>query len=224
MNIPLLNKFGFIFSIIPFSPLTYHQKYRTRQPPCPTLFIILTPVQCSTSALSNHSASHRDYSVLCKVLSYAPTAPALPPGNPALSFIFPGQIANCIIVFFYLFRKAYPVYQILHFLIRCVKVCFCHDFSTQAHQDFLFPYLSYPINPHFPIGSFQKHVSGVYLPFLLFQIRNKKIEENKILLNFQPSSIHFKNYHILYKKPSIMGYHYDIPHSHALYRIGKRIF
>ena len=42
--------------------------------------------------------------------------------------IFPSQIADCIVVFLYLFRQAYPVYQILHFLVRFVKICFCHNF------------------------------------------------------------------------------------------------
>ena len=43
--------------------------------------------------------------------------------------IFPGQIADCIIVFLYLLRNTYPVYQILHFLVRFVKVCICHGLS-----------------------------------------------------------------------------------------------
>ena len=53
-------------------------------------------------------------------------------------FIFPGQITDCIIVLLYLFRQTYPVYQILHFLIRFVKVCICHNFSTQPYHNFLF--------------------------------------------------------------------------------------
>ena len=47
------------------------------------------PSLSAVSALSSHSASHTDYSALCRVLSCAPTAPALPPGNPALSFYIP---------------------------------------------------------------------------------------------------------------------------------------
>ena len=47
-------------------------------------------------------------------------------------FIFPGQIADCIFVFLYLLRKTYPVYQILHFLVRFVKVCICHDGWTDT--------------------------------------------------------------------------------------------
>ena len=53
-------------------------------------------------------------------------------------FIFSGQITDCIIIFLYLFRQAYPFYQILHFLIRFVKFCICHDFSTHTHHNFLF--------------------------------------------------------------------------------------
>ena len=79
--------------------------------------------------------------------------------------IFPGQIANYIIVFLYLLRQAYPVYQILHFLVRFVKVCFCYDFSTQPYHNFLF-HIRHILSIPFPIGSFQRHVSGVSLPFL----------------------------------------------------------
>ena len=43
--------------------------------------------------------------------------------------IFPGQIADCIIVLLYLLRQAYPIYQILHFFVRFVKFCFCYDLS-----------------------------------------------------------------------------------------------
>ena len=54
------------------------------------IFIIaLTTSLFSISALSSHSASHTDCSALCRVLSFAPTAPALPPGNPALSSYIP---------------------------------------------------------------------------------------------------------------------------------------
>ncbi len=70
--------------------------------------------------------------------------------------VFPGQIADCIIVFLYLLRQAYPVYQILHFLIRFVKVCFCHNFCTQPHHDFLF-HISRTLSIPFPIGSFQRN-------------------------------------------------------------------
>ena len=33
--------------------------------------------------------SFTDYSALCRIASYAPTAPVLPPGNPALSSYIP---------------------------------------------------------------------------------------------------------------------------------------
>ena len=122
--------------------------------------------QSSISALLNHSAFHTDYFVPYRVLSCAPTVPHSLPAIRLYLLIFPGQIADCIIVFLYLFRQTYPVYQILHFLIRFVKVCFCHDFSTQPHHDFLL-HISHilSISP-FSIGSFQRHVLGVYLPFL----------------------------------------------------------
>ena len=64
-------------------------KYRVQQPPRPTFIIVLTISLFSTSALSNRFASHTDYCALCKVLSCAPTAPSLPPGNPAQSFYIP---------------------------------------------------------------------------------------------------------------------------------------
>ncbi len=79
--------------------------------------------------------------------------------------IFPGQIADYIIVFLYLLRQAYPVYQILHFLVCFVKVCICYDFSTQPHHNLLF-HIRHILSIPFPIGLFQRHVSGVYLPFL----------------------------------------------------------
>ena len=53
------------------------------------LSIALTLSQSSTYVLSNHSASHTDYYASCITLSFAPTAPVLPPGNPALSFYIP---------------------------------------------------------------------------------------------------------------------------------------
>ena len=90
---------------------------------------------------------------------------SLPAIRPYL-LIFPSQFADCIIVIFYLFQQAYLVYQILYFLIRFIKVCICHNFSTQPHHDFLLHIRHNPINPHFPIGSFQRYISGVYLPVL----------------------------------------------------------
>ena len=80
-------------------------------------------------------------------------------------FIFPSQIADCIVVFLYLLRKAYPVYQILHFFVRFVKVCICYNFGTQPYHNF-FLHIRHILSIPFPIGSFQRHVSGVYLPFL----------------------------------------------------------
>ena len=58
----------------------------------PTFLIAPTTFQSSVSALSNRSVSHTDYCALCRVLSFAPTAPALPPGNPALSFYIPRPV------------------------------------------------------------------------------------------------------------------------------------
>ena len=39
------------------------QKYRVQQPPHPTFIIVLTIFLFSTSALSSHSVSHKDYSL-----------------------------------------------------------------------------------------------------------------------------------------------------------------
>ena len=81
---------------IPICPFDYTtfipyllQKIQGIAPTRPTFLIVLTISLFSTSALSNRSVSYTDYCALCKVLSYAPTAPALPPGNPALSFYIP---------------------------------------------------------------------------------------------------------------------------------------
>ena len=52
-------------------------------------------------------------------------------------FILPCQIANCIVIFLYLLRQSYPVYQILLLLIRFIKIRFCHNFSAQSRHDFL---------------------------------------------------------------------------------------
>lgn len=55
----------------------------------PENFIVPTIFLFCISALSSHSASHTEYFALCRVLSCAPTAPSLPPGNLALSFYIP---------------------------------------------------------------------------------------------------------------------------------------
>ena len=51
----------------------------------PALFISPMPSLSAVFALSNRFVFHKDCSALCRVLSCAPTAPALPSGNPALS-------------------------------------------------------------------------------------------------------------------------------------------
>ena len=81
LSIKVFCSFDYIICIHNF-PL----KYRTWQPLRPTFLITPTTSQSSVSALLNHSASHTNYSAPCKVLSRAPTAPALPPGNPALEY------------------------------------------------------------------------------------------------------------------------------------------
>ena len=138
-----------------------HHKYGAQQPPRPTFFIAPMPSLSSTSALSSHSASHKDCCALCRVLSCAPTAPAI----RLYLLIFPGQITDCIVVFLYLLRQTYPVYQILHFLVRFVKVCICYNFSTQPYHNFLF-HIRHILPIPFPIGSFHSYASGVSLPFL----------------------------------------------------------
>ena len=55
----------------------------------PALFISPMPSLSAVSALSNRSVFHKDCSAPCRVVSCAPTAPALPPGNPALSSYIP---------------------------------------------------------------------------------------------------------------------------------------
>ena len=85
----VLNLFvKFLFDYITSVP-HLPQKYRAQQPPHPTFIIVLTISLSSIFALSSHSASHTDYCALCRVLSFAPTAPALPPYNLALSFYIP---------------------------------------------------------------------------------------------------------------------------------------
>ena len=64
-------------------------KYRVQQPPHPTFLIAPTIFLFSTSSLSSHSVSHTSCHALYRVLSCAPTAPVLPPGNLVLSFYIP---------------------------------------------------------------------------------------------------------------------------------------
>ena len=52
-------------------------------------FIAPIPSLSSVSALSNRSVFHKDCFAPCKIPSCVPTAPALPPGNPALSSYIP---------------------------------------------------------------------------------------------------------------------------------------
>lgn len=58
-----------------------------------------------------HSAFHKDYYYIYKCFIYALIVPIIPPGNQVLSFLFSVQIMDCIIIYLYLFKKAYPVYQ-----------------------------------------------------------------------------------------------------------------
>ena len=88
-NIYVINFTQLFILLYNISILFPTTKNRAQQPPHPTFIIILTISLSSIFALSSHSASHTDYCVLCRVLSCAPTAPVLPPGNPALSFYIP---------------------------------------------------------------------------------------------------------------------------------------
>ena len=88
-SISLLQKLSTYKSDYTTSPLHLPQKYKTQQPQCPTFLIAPMTSHSSISAPSSHSASHTNYCALCRVLSYAPTAPAPPPGNPAQSFYIP---------------------------------------------------------------------------------------------------------------------------------------
>ena len=132
----------------------------------PTFPIIQTIFQFSVSALSNRSASSTNCYALCRILSYTPTAPHSLPTIRLYLFIFPGQIADCIIIFLYLLRQASPAYQIFHLLILFVKVGFYNNFSTQPHPR-LQTYYYYnllekpPCNPH-------SNLVIVLLPLVIF--------------------------------------------------------
>ena len=101
-------------------------------------FIVPTPSLSSVSALSNHSVFHIGCCVLCRVLSCAPTAPALPPDNPALSSYIPRSDYG--LYYCSLLSAPTNIPNLSDFVLPCpFRIgLFHHDFSTQPHHDFLF--------------------------------------------------------------------------------------
>ena len=97
-------------------------------------------VRCRTavSALSSHSASHTDYFALCTVLSCAPTAPALPPGNPALSFYIPRSDCGLYYCSPLSAPTGIPNLSDFALLYPFRKVLFLLRFITQPYHNFLF--------------------------------------------------------------------------------------
>ncbi len=83
----------FIYFIIKHLYSIFHYKNRVPQLLHPTFLIAPTISQSSVFDISSHSVSHTDYSALCRVLSCALTAPALPSYNPALFSYIP--LSDC---------------------------------------------------------------------------------------------------------------------------------
>ena len=82
--------------------------------------------------------------------------------------IFPVILRICIIVFLISARQTYPVYQILHFFVRFVKVCFCYDFSAQPYHNFFsISVIILSIFTYLP-AHFKGRFRALICPFLLF--------------------------------------------------------
>ena len=124
----------------------------TRQ--TPYIFIVLTIPRSSISTLSSHFVFHIGYYALYRVLSYAPTAPSLPLGNPVQSFYNPWS--NCGLYYCFLLSALISTPSLSDFQLPYPfrKGLFLPRFCTQPHHDFLF-HIRHFINPLFPIGSFQ---------------------------------------------------------------------
>ncbi len=78
----------------------------------------ITTFQSSVSALSSHSASHTDIALFAKFFHTLQLRPRSLPAIRLYLLIFPGQTADCIIVFLYLLQQTYPVYKILPTIVR----------------------------------------------------------------------------------------------------------
>ncbi len=78
----------------------------------------ITTFQSSVSALSSHSASHTDIALFAKFFHTLQLRPHSLPAIRLYLLIFPGQTADCIIVFLYLLQQTYPVYKILPTIVR----------------------------------------------------------------------------------------------------------
>ena len=101
-------------------------------------FIVPTPSLSSVSALSNHSVFHIGYCVLCRVLSFVPTAPALPPGNPALSSYIPRSDCGLYYCSPLSAPTGIPSLSDFALLYPFRKVLFLLRFITQPYHNFLF--------------------------------------------------------------------------------------
>ena len=92
----------------------------------------------AVSALSNRSVSHKDCYALCKVLSYAPTAPVLPPCNPALSSYIPRSDCGLYYCSPLSAPTGIPNLSDFALLYPFRKVLFLLRFITQPYHNFLF--------------------------------------------------------------------------------------
>ena len=108
--------------------------------PCqsPAFFISPMPSLSAVSALSNRFVFHTDYYALCRVLSCAPTAPALPPGNPALSSYIPRSDCGLYYCSPLSAPTGIPNLSDFALLYPFRKVLFLLRFITQPYHNFLF--------------------------------------------------------------------------------------
>lgn len=83
----------------------------------PALFISPMPSLSAVSALSNRFVFHIDYYALCRVLSCVPTAPALPPSNPALSSYIPRS--DCGLYYCFLLSAPKYIPSLPDFALPC---------------------------------------------------------------------------------------------------------
>ena len=119
----VLQQTAFIYDRLYHFPTSFTTKYRAQQPPRPHFlsfqqffYFVFLPFQVILLLIQT-------IPLFAEFFHALKLRPYFLPAIRLYLFIFPGQIADCIVVFLYLFRQAYPVYQILHFLVRFVKVC-----------------------------------------------------------------------------------------------------
>ena len=159
---------SFTFWLYHSYPMFSIIKYRAQQSPRPTFLIVPTISQPSISALSNHSASHTNYCAPCKVLSYAPTAPVLPPGNPAQSSYIPRS--DCELYYCFPLSAPISIPSLSDFGLpyQFSKGLFPLQYYHTAAPWLSSPYPPYPINPFFLSAHFKGTFRAFICPLCLF--------------------------------------------------------